>query len=643
MARKAVTYCLLFLIVVLATLPLISTSAQGAPFSWIDAGLLSGLNFCAWVLVLVLLVSREETREMVNGLSRSVGFGMNSGSLEEILQSLIYEVERKHRAFLPSLIEDKVSSKEQLAGALERIVANSYKLFDAESVELALIDEESGFFHSSFVLGKPFSVGAQAMLSTTLESGSAAALGPGVIAEPIAFAGSILGSLRIARRQGQLPTSADKELAKILALLSGIVIVNAHYTEELVRMKKASEESVQAKTGFLANLSHEIRGPLGIILNAVELVLDGLCGELNEDQRETLQMVRSNSDHLLELINDVLDYAKAESGKIVPVPTEILLNEFLHDIAQIVRTQADAKGHKLIVTVPEEPLAFKCDRRHARQMMINLLTNAIKYTPTGGTIVVWGERVPGNKVKILVKDTGVGIAGSERDKVFAAFERIENSYSIQQIGTGLGMPLTKRLIEVNNGVVDFESEPGKGSTFWLVVPSVPYDPFMKGDEKASEPEARGHGEVIVLFEHEKHDREMMRRYLNHLGFVVVEGESKSDVITLIGRHRARLVIAGALPPGESEEEFFSLVRGESPHPVRLLFVSSRVTSGDVEQYLRWGVDRCLLKPASLKTLGHTCRELVDSAVAGSRLLKKGEGEAPASVQTSTKRNDDIVH
>jgi CheY-like chemotaxis protein len=356
-------------------------------------------------------------------------------------------------------------------------------------------------------------------------------------------------------------------------------------------------------------------------------------------------MVRANSDHLLELINDVLDYAKAESGKIIATPAEILLGDLLTDVCQIVRTQADAKGHKLIITPSDETIAFRCDRRHIRQMMINLLTNAIKYTPQGGTIVVWGERLAGNKVKISVKDSGVGIAPADRAKVFSAFERIEHSYSIQQTGTGLGMPLTRRLVVVNGGAIDFESETGKGSTFWVVLPAVQYDLFMKGVEKEVEPDARGHGEVVVLVEPDAHEREMGKRYLTHIGFVAVEALTTGEVIEQISRHRARLVVLGTASIGSDEESFISSIRHNTPHPIRILLVSSKVFNAEIEQYLKFGVDRCLLKPFSLKTFGHVCRELVDSVSSTSRLLRLGDGAAKdlPEQSKSVANKDDIVH
>src|SRR5690606_32222677 len=128
------------------------------------------------------------------------------------------------------------------------------------------------------------------------------------------------------------------------------------------------------------------------MLNAVELVLDGLCGDVNKDQAETLGMVHKNGEHLLELINDVLDYAKVESGRLQVNKVDIFVNELLEDVCNVVRSQADAKFHKLIFKSSPGALAFSCDRRHARQMLINLLSNAIKYTPDGGLIEVWAER-----------------------------------------------------------------------------------------------------------------------------------------------------------------------------------------------------------------------------------------------------------
>ena len=629
---KIVSGLIFVTVALVAALPLLYATSRGRWLPWLSDTTIASLNFIGWALVAVILFSREEMRKNAARLARKMGIDPQFEAIEGLLVKLVREIERKLDLFSLSVMEKRINSQDQLTESLDRVVSLAYRLFSAESVELALLDEESGFYHSSIVLGKPFSHGAQAMLAQG-EQGREGVVSPDVIIQPISFAGSVYGTLRVGLRQGRVPSSADREVARLLAMHGGLAIINAQYTQELVRMKRSSEESVKAKTGFLANLSHEIRGPLGIMLNAAELVLDGLCGELNNDQQQTLRMIKSNGAHLLELINDVLDYAKIESGKITPEKSDILTQDLLDDIASVVRAQAESKRHKLILQRGNEALAFSCDRRHARQMLINLLTNAIKYTPEGGVITLWAERIPGNKLKIAVQDSGVGIEESDRSKVFAAFERIENSYSLQQAGTGLGMPLTKRLAEVNGGIIDFSSTPNKGSIFWLVFPTIPVTPFITKEQELVEPAAKGAGEVVLVVERDEGERAMISRYLTHIGFECRVAADKTEAIRLLQNKNVQVALIDNGSIEIDEPDILPTLRALAPG-LGIIVCSSRAFVFDVEKYLRLGVDRCLSKPLSLKALGLAIRELIDAGRGGTSARK---------VPTGRKIPDEFLH
>lgn len=608
--KRQIQVLLFLVITIFAWLP-VANLAAGHPFYWLHEGTIVALNLIAWSCVIHSFLINKEIRKSINKIAGDLGIDVRLHSMEGLLSRIIREVRRKNSSLSINLIERRISSKEELARTLERIVALAFRLLDAESAELALFDSESSLYHSSFVLGKPFRRSSQAMLSGAAE-GDEPEPSPDVLVQPIAFAGSVLGSLRVALKKGALPTSGDQEIMRVLALQSGLAIINAEYTEELVRMKMASEESVKAKTGFLANLSHELRGPLGIMLNAVELVLDGLCGTINEDQLETLRMVRTNGEHLLELINDVLDYAKIESGKINPNPEKLLVNDLLKDISNIGRTQAENKSHKLSYKKSDEVLAIECDRRHIRQMLINLTTNAIKYTPDGGTIELWAERIPGSRIKINVRDSGIGIGESERHKVFSAFERIENAYSINQVGTGLGMPLTKRLAEVNGGQIDFSSKPSEGSHFWLIFPAVEFDRSELNQEGAQEIEAKGAGEVILLVESDEGERNMVARYLRHVGYKVVAVGTQLEAMDLLRMGNVELAMIDNKVVDQPHEDVIKAIRETARSSMLpIILVTTRAFVFDIEKYLRSGIDRVLTKPVALKELSNICRGLID--------------------------------
>jgi signal transduction histidine kinase/ActR/RegA family two-component response regulator len=464
---------------------------------------------------------------------------------------------------------------------------------------------------------------------------------PEVIVLPISFGATVLGTLRVAMPKGRLPTPADREIARLLAIQGGVAIINAQFTQEVVRMRSVSEESVKAKTGFLANLSHEIRGPLGIILNAVELVLEGLCGTVSDEQAQTLRMVQTNGAHLLELINDVLDYAKLEAGKVGVQPVDIQVNELLRDLSGVVRAQAEAKSHRLLCREVDAALAVRCDRRHARQMLINLLTNAIKYTPDGGTIELFAERGAGGKVKISVKDSGVGIEESQRHKVFAAFERVEQAYALHQVGTGLGMPLTRKLAEANGGQVDFQSAPGKGSVFWIQLPAVACSAETIAQEVVQEVQVQGSNDLVLLVERDEGELGMHARALTHAGFRVGSACGKIDAVTLAMQNKFALAIIDNAIIDEVGDDFVGQLRATSKDAtLPILVLTSRAFVFDVENYLRLGIDRCVAKPVSIRDLLKTARELIDDA----RMARELKGRRPVpQVRSPRDQSDKLLH
>jgi len=596
---------------IFATAPLFVSA-----FSKAGTDVVTLLNFAAWTLVVVYVQSRLNLNANLIKTARTLGIDTRFKSLDKLLEVVIRQVNRKNNSFSVNLLEQRISSKEELSRTLERIVMLAYKLFDAESAELALFDKGTGLYHSALVIGTPMRTSSQAMLSGAAE-GSETESRPDVLVQPLAFAGAILGTIRIALKSGVAPALVDQEIMRLLAVQASLALINAQYTDELMKMKRASDESMKAKTGFLANLSHEIRAPLGIMMNAVELVLDGLCGPVNKDQVETLKMVHTNGEHLLELVNDVLDYAKVEAGRMQPQKVDIVVQDLLRDVCNVVRAQADSKNHKLICRADDDAIAISCDRRHARQMLINLLTNAIKYTPDCGIIEVWSERIPGKKVKLHVKDSGVGIDASEREKVFAPFQRLENSYSLTQVGTGLGMSLTRKLAEVNEGAIDFSSAAGQGSDFWLLFPAIEVGSAILEKVEPQPVVARGKGEVVLVLEKDEGERTMIVRYLSHNGFKVAAASSKHEALEIFRSRKVDVAVIDNSAADASQEDIIRAIR-ESPQGAALpiVLVSSRAFVFDIEKYLKSGIDRCLIKPVKLGELGQICRQLIDGTFTG---------------------------
>lgn len=242
----------------------------------------------------------------------------------------------------------------------------------------------------------------------------------------------------------------------------------AKLTRELNVTNKQLQEATEAKSRFLANMSHELRTPLNSIIGFSEILLAKTFGELNEKQTKYANNIHTSGKHLLTLVNDILDLSKVEAGKIELTIEEIPLKETLSECETLVKTLASKKNLLLefkvegISTVHTDPTRFK-------QIMYNLLSNAIKFTPEGGRINV-NARPVDEMVQISVQDTGIGIAEKDQQRVFEEFEQVDSAYSRQYAGTGLGLPLTKKLIELHKGRIWLESEVGKGSTFTFTIP-----------------------------------------------------------------------------------------------------------------------------------------------------------------------------
>lgn len=600
--------------------------------------IVGALNLFCIVVLILETEARPDSHDGITKIAQNLGLEHRFQSAAILLNTVVNEVQRKNEAFSINVLEQKIAGKEQLSNTLERIVNLAYKLFDAESVELALFDRDINLYHSSIVIGTPMRTSSQAMLSGAVE-GEELAARPDVLIQPLLFAGDILGTLRVALKKGVAPRQIDKDIVNLLGMQASLALINSQYTGELIKMRAASEETLKAKTGFLANLSHEIRAPLGIMLNAVELVLDGLCGPIAPDQAETLQMVHKNGEHLLELINDVLDYAKVESGRLQPTKVDILVGELLEDVCSVVRTQADQKSHRLICKPAEEGLAMNCDRRHARQIMINVLTNAIKYTPDGGLIEVWAERSANNKLQLHVKDNGVGISEEDREKVFAPFERLDNSYSISQVGTGIGMSLTKRLVEVNGGAINFTSNPNAGSDFWISFPAVV---LTAAPEKEVAPElnvSRGKGEVLLLVEQDAGERGMVAKYLSHQGYTVCAASGKLEALEIFKTRKVELAIIDNKAADNSKDDVIKGIRETAQgKSLPIVLVSSRGFVFDIERYLKAGIDRCLIKPLKLAELGRICRQLLDGTFEGA--VVEEDVKAELSPESAAKPKSD---
>jgi len=348
------------------------------------------------------------------------------------------------------LLADASRARAEAEEAIRRLTRDNWKSFTTDKDESNL-----GFIYDS-VQVKPI--------------GESAPPQDIVLTQPLMVRGEAVGQLAVAGWEN-IPAEATSMMASIAAQAS-IHLETLRLSEELQKRAKELEELDRLKSAFLANMSHELRTPLNSILGFTDVMLEGLDGDLTDYMDNDLRLIQKNGQHLLHLINDVLDMAKIESGRMNLHPEKFTIHSILDEVTSITSTLASEKNLALFIEeTSDQEIEIFADNTRLRQVMINLVNNSIKFTEKG-KIALRASQLDGARILITVKDTGIGIPPDQLEDVFQEFSQVDTSTTRKVGGTGLGLPISRRLVEMHGGRLWAESTGvnGEGSTFFVEMP-----------------------------------------------------------------------------------------------------------------------------------------------------------------------------
>lgn len=477
-----------------------------------------------------------------------------------------------------------------------------------------------GLVGQAGVQEKPIIINKDAITQSLFIDAGIAAIEPAaIILSPIRYQDKLLGVLSLV----SLETlgSQDCYFVERLCKQIGVALNNLHQYRNLkdlseqlkVRGEEISRNNVELeaankmKSEFLATMSHELRTPLNAIIGFSEVLKDGLLGDLEEEQREYVGDIFNSGRHLLSLINDILDLSKIEAGKMELGLEEVNIRSLLENSQSIIKEKAHAHQIQLGLQIEEGIGNIFADARKMKQVVYNLLSNAVKFTPDGGRVsLVARKLVDADQefLEITVTDTGIGISVEDQKKLFQPFQQVDQSLAKKYEGTGLGLAMVKKLVELHGGTVELASDLGKGTcmTVWIpyrTAPGTMADLRSVRAATAALPRAES-GRLALVVEDDPKAAELVRLQLEEEGFRVQVAPDAEQGLELARSLRPDLITLDIMMPGMTGWQFLEAVKLEELlASIPVIIVSM---SADENKGIALGANKILQKPLDKQEL-----------------------------------------
>ncbi|MBN1955744.1 MAG: GAF domain-containing protein [Anaerolineae bacterium] len=454
---------------------------------------------------------------------------------------------------------------------------------------------------------------------------------------PLVYRDQIHGVFEMCQLQGQPAATAEQvTFAETIAANLSVALDNAYLYQEAVETAEQLKEVDRLKTQFLANMSHELRTPLNSIIGFSRVILKGIDGPVTDLQKQDLEAIHASGQHLLRLINDILDISKVQAGKMELVFEEdVDLKEIVRAVMSTAIALVKDKPVELQQQVPDELPKITADSRRVQQVLLNLVSNAAKFTEEGFIRVAVKVLQENNMIQVAVTDSGIGIAEEKMGTIFEAFIQADASPSRKYGGTGLGLTLSRQMVELHGGEMWVESEVGEGSTFYFTLPIA--GPPEPEEETAAEiwpeepVEEKKKGKLILCVEDDEGVITLYRRYLRKQGYEVIGLTDPSRVIEEAKRLSPQAITLDVMMPGKDGWQVIQELKAD-PETRHIPVVMCTIVS-DKERGLSLGAADYLIKPileqdliAALDRLdreeGHHLVLVVDDQEQDRKLLRR---------------------